>query len=117
MQNDWPGNVRELENFIRRFLVLPDLETISDQVTGPSLNGSSKSVVNPQYSQYSLLNVGAEAADLAERILVEQTLLETNGNRKKAAQRLNICYKALLNKLHRWEGRNGPASDFCVPHL
>jgi molybdenum-dependent DNA-binding transcriptional regulator ModE len=26
-----------------------------------------------------------------------------NWNRKQAAKRLNICYKSLLNKLHRWQ--------------
>jgi len=50
----------------------------------------------------SLLDVGAVAADRAERELVRQVLDETHGNRKLAARRMNICYKALLNKLKRW---------------
>jgi DNA-binding NtrC family response regulator len=48
-------------------------------------------------------------------------LEETSWNRKQAARRLNICYKALLNKLKRWQidnrhsvnipGRSAPARD------
>ena len=38
----------------------------------------------------------------ARHELVQKVLEETRGNRKKAAQRLNISYKALLNKLKRW---------------
>jgi hypothetical protein len=30
---------------------------------------------------------------------------ETNWNRKLAARRLNICYKALLNKIKKWQIR------------
>jgi DNA-binding NtrC family response regulator len=51
-----------------------------------------------------LLDVGALAADRAERELVGRILEETRGNRKQAARRMNICYKALLNKLKRWNG-------------
>ena len=42
--------------------------------------------------------------DRAERELVKRVLEETHGNRKLAATRMNICYKALLNKLKRWSG-------------
>ena len=55
---------------------------------------------------YSLLNVGANAADKAEQELVRRVLGETQGNRKLAAKRMNICYKALLNKLKRWSPPN-----------
>ena len=39
----------------------------------------------------------------AEKELVLRVLEETIWNRKQAARRLNICYKALLNKLKRWQ--------------
>jgi DNA-binding NtrC family response regulator len=35
--------------------------------------------------------------------MVLRLLDETNWNRKQAAQRLGICYKALLNKLKKWQ--------------
>ena len=50
----------------------------------------------------SLKELAANAAEQAEKELIFRTLTEVNWNRKKAAQRLNICYKSLLNKLHRW---------------
>ena len=39
-----------------------------------------------------------------------RVLDETNWNRKEAARRLDICYKALLNKLKKWHvcGRHAP---------
>lgn len=103
IQYDWPGNVRELENFIKRFLLLPNLESISEEFVRARLPHTS--VQSNARTHPSLLEVGAKAADLAERNLVEQVLHETEGNRKEAARRLNICYKALLNKLKRWGGQ------------
>jgi DNA-binding NtrC family response regulator len=47
--------------------------------------------------------LAGDAADKAAKELVFNTLNEVNWNRKEAARRLNICYKSLLNKLHRWQ--------------
>ena len=58
----------------------------------------------------SLKEHAASAAEQAEKELIFRTLSEVNWNRKKAAQRLNICYKSLLNKLHRWQAETGQRS-------
>jgi DNA-binding NtrC family response regulator len=47
----------------------------------------------------SLKKVGKLAAHEAEKQLILQTLLETRWNRKKAADLLEISYKALLYKI------------------
>jgi DNA-binding NtrC family response regulator len=65
--------------------------------------------IKPREDRMSLKDVGSRAAEQAERELVLRVLEETAWNRKQAARRLNICYKALLNKLKRWhiDNRHG----------
>jgi two-component system response regulator AtoC len=65
----------------------------------------------------SLKDVGTRAAEQAERELVLRVLEETSWNRKQAARRLNICYKALLNKLKRWQmdNRHNTPASFTKP--
>jgi DNA-binding NtrC family response regulator len=107
----WPGNVRELENVIKRFVILPDLELALTDLRGP--NGHAAPVSQPPVAapaappavngNPSLKKVSAMAAERAEREIVLRTLDQVNWNRKEAARRLSISYKALLNKLRRWE--------------
>ena len=49
-----------------------------------------------------LKNLGSLAADRAEHEMVLHVLEQTNGNRSRAARRLSISYRALLNKLKKW---------------
>jgi two-component system response regulator AtoC len=106
VQHDWPGNVRELENFIKRFLVLPEHDSLLTEFNTPAVAVEANNIVALPGS--SLLDVSAAAADRAERELVRRVLEETRGNRKQAALKMNICYKALLNKLKRWEQTTTP---------
>jgi DNA-binding NtrC family response regulator len=99
---DWPGNIRQLENLIKRFLVLPGSEALFAELAVADREVPAEAESTDQPKLFSLLEVGANAAERAERDLVRRVLQETGGNRKLAARRLNICYKALLNKLKRW---------------
>jgi len=100
----WPGNVRELENLVKRFLILPDPELA---LAGLDEADTTSFPVNQEGAR-SLREVAALAAERAEKELILRTLKETNWNRRQAARKLNVCYKALLNKLHRWQMR-GPS--------
>jgi two-component system, NtrC family, response regulator AtoC len=110
LRYDWPGNIRQLENSIKRYLILPDmnmnLSELKDQ------QGNAVPVpAKPKEDNMSLKDVATRAAEHAEKELVLRVLEETSWNRKQAARRLNICYKALLNKLKRWQidNRHGMA--------
>jgi two-component system, NtrC family, response regulator AtoC len=104
LRYDWPGNVRQLENAIKRYLILPDMNMNMSELkeSAPQTN-EAPVVIRPKEDNMSLKDVGTRAAEHAEKELVLRVLEETSWNRKQAARRLNICYKALLNKLKRWQ--------------
>jgi two-component system, NtrC family, response regulator AtoC len=100
LRHDWPGNVRELENAVRRYVILPDVEMGLSELRGPSPSPPpARAVSSPEVS---LKKVSAAAAEAAEQELMRRVLNETRWNRREAARRLKISYKALLNKLKKW---------------
>jgi two-component system, NtrC family, response regulator AtoC len=113
LRYDWPGNVRELENAVRRYVILPDLEMALAEITKTAAPAAEAGLARPRKEtsfrpeaasrDLSLRGVGAEAAAEAEQRLLRRVLAETRWNRKEAASQLQISYKALLNKLKKWE--------------
>jgi two-component system response regulator AtoC len=114
---EWPGNIRQLENVIKRYLILPDIEMTLAELKEPAANNAALTVAKPKEDNMSLKDVGTRAAEQAERELVLKVLEETSWNRKQAARRLNICYKALLNKLKRWriDNRHSISTNVAAP--
>jgi len=103
LRYDWPGNIRQLENVVKRCLILPDTSLNLSELKEQGPVNSAPTPVTPKEDRMSLKDVGTRAAEQAEKELVLRVLEETSWNRKQAARRLNICYKALLNKLKRWQ--------------
>jgi len=105
MTYDWPGNVRELENAVRRYLILPSLKGSLPGRPEPARAPEARvpAAPEPAAASPSLRAVAARAAEEAERELVQRVLQDTRWNRREASRRLKISYKALLNKLKKWE--------------
>ncbi len=130
MQYHWPGNVRQLENTIRRYLILPELDMELNAIPAvpePPPDSSKRAIaaaavavaapISSSVIQFpgpndsvSLKKVSSMAAERAERELILHVLEQTNWNRSHAARRLTISYRALLNKLKKWQVNQPRAS-------
>jgi DNA-binding NtrC family response regulator len=122
MRYDWPGNIRELENLCKRFVIVgsetqilrelsnhgrgqagsPTVPASHEQPMGSRLEGPAESG-NSANSNLSLLEVGRRAAWEAERRAIQQMLETTHWNRREASRRLQVSYKALLNKIKQMQ--------------
>ncbi len=111
----WPGNVRELENLCKRFVIVGGETQILRELSQHNPQASTSRTIHAasptsgrrrtekQTAEPSLLEIGRRAAWQAERQAILQMLEQTRWNRKEAARRLGVSYKALLNKLKQME--------------
>ena len=110
MNYHWPGNVRELENMVKRMVVLGNESAVLQELA------SHKRPVEPEAAssfldldalgvdfsegeEMDLKAISKRAAQIAEKRVIERVLAQTRWNRKEAAERLQISYKALLYKM------------------
>ena len=101
----WPGNVRELENTARAMVASGDEDTAL-----ASLRRSPRRGTRVPMEGVSLKEAARAAGRQAERELILKALEQTHWNRKRAAQQLQISYKALLYKL-----KQIGADDYATP--
>lgn len=92
----WPGNVRELENTLKMLVAVGD-EQVAMRVLRSS--GSEVRLRSGDAEVPSLKQAARAASRQAERELILKVLSRTRWNRKRAAEELQISYKALLYKL------------------
>src|SRR5512137_1868218 len=96
----WPGNVRELEHAIERAVVLADGPVIEEQdlpvdVRAPPERGT------PAPRSGGDLSVKRAFRALEEQ-LIREALERTGGNRTRAAELLDLSYRALLYKVKEY---------------
>ena len=96
----WPGNVRELENVVERAMVLAEgprvrLDDLPEDVRSPTAGGAGPVLESLGPDN---LSIKKHTADLEHR-LIARALEVTGGNRTRAADLLEISYRALLYKI------------------
>jgi len=106
----WPGNVRELENMIKRIVVLANEQAVLQEIAVRERPIEGDADDDPLDLQalgadfgngqgLDLKAISKRAAQVAEKKVIERVLHQTRWNRKEAAERLQISYKALLYKM------------------
>jgi len=94
LEYHWPGNIRELKEAARAIVALGD-----EALAMGGLRSLLRRVDQGSGEKISLKNAARAASREAERELILQVLTRTRWNRRRAAQELQISYKALLYKL------------------
>ena len=111
----WPGNIRELKNLVKRVVILGNVEDLQRYLTNISsvqtefrqevkdASLKRQTIKEPHDVDVStispLKDVAKQAAVKAEREMILRALHGTNWNKKKAADLLQISYKAMLYKI------------------
>jgi DNA-binding NtrC family response regulator len=90
----WPGNVRELQNTLERAVIMAPQDGLVD----------IPEFVLPERGGMVGLNVADKLPTVAEieRRLIGCMLLQTNQNKTRAAQKLDISLRTLRNKLRTY---------------
>jgi len=88
----WPGNVRELEHAVERAVILANGATIR------------RRDLPPEVTQKSHPRAGDDTLDLQaqERLSIERALERFGGNRKRAAEALNISTVTLWRRMKQY---------------
>lgn len=97
LDHSWPGNIRELENSVKRIVILGE-----DQFAVAGMGAAAAEIRETQSVEthvHSLKDAARAASRVAERDLILEALARTRWNRRRAAEELQISYKALLYKL------------------
>lgn len=103
MQHSWPGNIRELENLVERLSVLVD----SDAVYPADLPEHFRTGSSTDFSTFAFSDLPESGLDFNsiveafENRLIVQALERTGGNRKAAAELLNLNRTTLVEKIKK----------------
>jgi two-component system response regulator AtoC len=99
LAHPWYGNVRQLENVVERAMVLAESPTIRPEDLPDFIRHPETAVEGPMEAlPADELSIKKQTAEL-ERRLIGRALQITDGNRTKAAELLDLSYRALLYKI------------------
>ena len=100
----WPGNLREFANFVKRCVILhKEAEAISELEIKATGTTSSPSTLDELPRSADLKSLVRNLKSKAETQVIEEVLAASRWNRRLAAEKLSISYKALLYKMKQYE--------------
>jgi len=98
----WPGNVRELENAIERACILADTAELQPRDLGLVVDGVPDAKSFGFDLSGTLTNATERAVKMIERQKIAEALTQSDGNKTRAAEALDVSYKTLLTKIKEY---------------
>ena len=97
----WPGNIRELENVIERIVAVEDRETVTPaclprEILSPQKKSETQFLFSAGFDLMAYID------DISKKY-VQQALLATGGNLRKAAPLLGVSYRTLRYLVEKYE--------------
>jgi transcriptional regulator with PAS, ATPase and Fis domain len=108
----WPGNVRELKNVLACAVAFIDETTSMLERHHLRVEFSRESRETTATSDLGIerLPLGGQRLDAIERVAIQQTLAQSDGNRVRAANTLGIAVSTLYEKLKKYQSKTTEAS-------
>jgi DNA-binding NtrC family response regulator len=109
-ENDWEGNVRQLRNVVERAVIIAGSGMLRPShvpygiVSRPTLEQGAVEVLPAAEGEERAIRVKLGASiDEAEQLLIEATMADTGGDKKRTASILGITTKTLHTKLAQYQ--------------
>lgn len=97
----WPGNVRELENLVQRLSILHLGETVTPKdLPEKYLHEDVDPVLLGRFNEQGNTDFNSRVSEFEDRLIL-QALMQTGGNKKEAAELLNLKRTTLLEKIKK----------------
>jgi two-component system response regulator AtoC len=94
---EWRGNIRELENLVARYAIMGSLDAVKSETNLRQF--SMPAVKRFAEGPVPLKHIAKQAIREMESNVILKVLRENKWNRRKAAEVLNISYRALIYKI------------------
>jgi len=109
---EWPGNVRELENVLDRAMIMAEDGYITMDDLPVSITKSASHLSKADLDLH-LSGTLREQVKQFEIALIMRTIEESDGDRKAAAQKLNIGLSSLYRKLEECDDPKAEVNENC----
>jgi DNA-binding NtrC family response regulator len=101
-RHSWPGNIRELRNVLQQMVVLAEAPRLTLKDVPRELRGAEASTEVAAAAAGGGAALAGRSMDEIERDAIRETLRLTDGNRKAAADLLQIGERTLYRKIEKY---------------
>ncbi len=102
MNYDWPGNVRELENAVENAIVLGEGDVILPEFLPLTIYSDKRNQFVNEFQSQGGDETFRSKMDYAERMIIQDAINKSGGNKSLAAKNLKISLRTMRYKIKKY---------------